>query len=206
MELGYSNSTEVHRRLSTPKNITKKGRAWSVASQNETIKIIKITNISLMKTCHSFDLLSPMPSAVTPCYWMENKWLCSTKPQDQLIRLSSWIKFSTKPPKTDAEKRSGAMWNILSAKAWFCLWDPLSSRLGRGIVALALVAFPHSTWNLVPALAPAFLHFLWKSNLVLTHTLTIYGIYPLVIKHNYGKSPCLMGKSTINIYFYGHFQ
>ena len=26
--------------------------------------------------------------------------------------------------------------------------------------------------------------------------------YPLVIQHNYGKSPCLMGKSTIN----GHFQ
>jgi len=27
-------------------------------------------------------------------------------------------------------------------------------------------------------------------------------VYPLVIQHNYGKSPFLMGKSTIN----GHFQ
>ena len=36
----------------------------------------------------------------------------------------------------------------------------------------------------------------------LRHLTTIFGAYPLVNKHSYGKSPFLMEKPTIN----GHFQ
>ena len=51
---------------------------------------------------------------------------------------SSWINFSKKW-KT---KRK------MTRKGLICLQDPLSSRLGRRIVALALIASPHSPWNL----------------------------------------------------------